>query len=205
MTQLPEQGHQMTSVDAYVHHHIPGRVRFRVPAAKGEEQRLRELSSAIAKVPGVNSVDYNPVTGSILIEYSPGEYRDLGSLDKSLNESGIPIEVKQRSVQQDDVSPSRNGRHHHPHHRKSHAAKVVDSFFRELDHDIRTATGNEVDLKFVMPLVVGVLGLISLRRTATTPLWLTLMIFAFHSFMNLHAPGVEDIAEADRIAMEMEG
>jgi hypothetical protein len=193
----------MTSVDAYVHHHIPGRVRFRVPAAKGEDQRLRELSSAIARVPGVNSVDYNPVTGSILIEYSPREYRDLGSLDKILIESGIPIEVR-LPVPQDDALLLRKKRHRHRQYRKSQAAKVVDSFFSELDRDIRTATGNEVDLKFIMPLIVGILGLISLRRSGATPLWLTLMIFAFHSFLNLHAPGIEDIAEADQIAMEMD-
>ena len=160
----------MASVEAYVHHQIPGRVRFRLPAAKGEDQRLRELSSAIAKVDGVNAVHYNPVIGSILIEYSPREYRDLSSLDKSLNESGIPIEVR-LPVPQDDASPSRNKRHHR---RKSQAAKVVDSFFSELDHDIRSATGNEVDLKFIMPLIVAVLGLISLRRSGATPLWLTM-------------------------------
>jgi len=32
------------AVDAYVHHHLPGRLRLRIPAVRGEEDELRELS-----------------------------------------------------------------------------------------------------------------------------------------------------------------
>ncbi len=185
------------AVDAYVHHHIPGRLRIRVPAAKGEEELLRELSSAIARAPGISEVEYNPVTGSILIQYSPQEHSNLDSLDAGLNASAVPIVVKQ-------VRPAEHTPHDRRHRRggRSIAATKVDEFFREIDNEIRSVTGNELDLKFILPLVVGLLGLFSLRYSSATPLWLTLMIFAFHSFLNLHS--IEEVRAVESLAMEVE-
>ena len=80
------------------------------------------------------------------------------------------------------------------------AARRVDSFFRHLDSEIRDATENEVDLKFILPFGVAVLGLVALRYSSTTPLWLTLLIFAFNSFLGLHAPTPAELG-----IMELEG
>jgi hypothetical protein len=73
-------------------------------------------------------------------------------------------------------------------HGRSIAARRVDSFFKQVDHDIRMATDNEVDLKFILPLGMAILGVVTLRYSSATPLWLTLLIFAFNSFLGLHAP-----------------
>jgi len=176
------------AVDAYVHHHIPGRLRIRVPAAKGQEELLRELSSAIAKAPGISEVEYNPVTGSILIQYSRLEHSSLDSLDAGLSASAVPIVVK-KVLPVEHLSHDRR----HQRGRRSLAATKVDSFFKQLDSEIRNATDDELDLKFILPLVVGVLGIFSLRYSSTTPLWLTLLIFAFHSFLGLHTPSIDEL------------
>jgi Heavy metal associated domain 2 len=176
------------AVDAYVHHHIPGRLRIRVPAAKGEEELLRELSLAIAKAPGISEVEYNQVTGSILIQYSPQKHGTLDSLDAEMAASEVPIVVKKILP---DQRPSHDRRPRRS--RRSLAARKVDSFFTQLDNEIRTATDDEFDLKFILPLVVGVLGIFSYRRSSAAPLWLTLMIFAFHSFLNLHTPPIDEL------------
>src|ERR1700730_10576115 len=110
------------AVDAYVHHHIPGRLRIRVPAAKGEEELLRKLSSAIAKAPGISEVEYNQVTGSILIRYSSQEHRNLDSLDAGLNASAVPIQV-QKALPEEHPSHDRL----HLRGRRSVAATKVDS------------------------------------------------------------------------------
>jgi hypothetical protein len=187
-------------VDAYVHHHIPGRLRIRVPAAKGEEQLLRELSEAIAKAPGVSEVEYNPVIGSILIQYSAEHHDNLDSLHAGLNASAVPISVKQVRPAEHVPQDGRRRRH-----RRSAAATAVDSFFTQLDNEIRSATGNEFDLKFIMPFAVGVAGLFALRYSSTTPLWLTLLIFAFHSFLGLHAPSTAEFQAVEGLAMGLEG
>jgi hypothetical protein len=170
------------AVDAYIHHHLPGRLRLRIPSAKGEEEDLRNLSSTIAGAPGISQVDYNPITGSILIQYSHQHYRNLQSLEASLRASAVPIAVN-------DSHPAQGQSHHRRQRQgRSVAARGIDSFFRQVDADIRDATDNEVDLKFIVPFGVAVLGLVALRYSSTTPLWLTLLIFAFNSFLGLHAP-----------------
>jgi len=183
------------AVDAYVHHHLPGRLRLRIPTAKGEEDELRALSSAIARAPGISQVEYNPITGSILIQYSPEQYRNLRSLESSLSASAVPIAVNNSSSLRHEA--------HHRHHRRgrSIAARRVDSFFRQLDHEIRVATDNEVDLKFILPFGVAVLGLLALRHSSITPLWLTLLIFAFNSFLGLHAPTPSELGITENLEL----
>jgi hypothetical protein len=170
------------AVDAYVYHHLPGRLRLRIPAAKGEAAELRELSSAIARAPGINQVEYNPITGSILVQYSPQQYKSLRSLESSFSASAVPIAVNNSHPAHPDSRPR------HQLRGRSISARKVDSFFKQVDHEIRMATDNEVDLKFILPFGVAVLGLLALRYSSATPLWLTLLIFAFNSFLGLHAP-----------------
>lgn len=169
------------AVDAYVHHHLPGRMRLRIPAAKGEAGELEEISSAIARTPGINRVEYNPVTGSILIQYAPDQYKSLRALESGLGGSAAPI-----TLNSSDHTDS--ALHRRPRYGRSIAARRVDSFFKQIDNEIRMATDNEVDLKFILPFGVGIVGLLALRYSSVTPLWLTLMIFAFNSFLGLHAP-----------------
>jgi hypothetical protein len=180
------------AVHAYVHHHLPGRLRLRIPAAKGEEDELRELSSAIARAPGISQVEYNPITASILIRYSPEHYKTLQSLESGLGASAVQIAVN-------GSQPAAQHRGDRRHHRggRSVAARRVDTFFKQLDHEIRVATDNEVDLKFILPFAVAVLGVLALRHSSTTPLWLTLLIFAFNSFLGLHAPTPAEMGIAE--------
>ncbi len=186
------------ALDAYVHHHLPGRLRLRIPAAKGETDELREISSAIARAPGITQVEFNPITGSILIQYSPQHYRSLKALEAVLGGSAAPIALTD-SYQ----THYRSGRRSRVRGR-SLAARRIDAFFRQLDHEIRVATDNEVDLKFILPFGVGILGLLALRYSSTTPLWLTLLIFAFNSFLGLHAPTPTELGITAELA-QLEG
>jgi hypothetical protein len=186
------------ALDAYVHHHIPGRLRLRIPAAKGEPDTLRAISSAIARAPGITQVEYNPITGSILIQYSPHYYRSLRALEANLSGPAAAL-----------VLTNPHGTNHRPSHRyrvrgRSLAARRIDAFFKQLDYEIRVATDNEVDLKFILPFGVAILGLLALRYSSTTPLWLTLLIFAFNSFLGLHAPTPSELAVTAELA-QLEG
>jgi Heavy metal associated domain 2 len=170
------------AVDAYVHHYVPGRLRLRIPAVKGEAAELRDISSAIARAPGINQVEYNPITGSILIGYSPEHYKTVSALESGLSGSVTLIALNKSRHSRADTKHARR------RYGRSMAARRVDSLFKQIDDEIRTATENEIDLKFILPFGVGILGVLALRHSATTPLWLTLMIFAFNAFLGLHAP-----------------
>lgn len=77
--------------------------------------------------------------------------------------------------------------------RRSYLAAAVAGTVTEIDDTIREATGNALDLKVLLPLVAGGLGLTMLGESRRTPIWLTLLMFAFGSFISLH--GEESVEE----------
>jgi hypothetical protein len=55
-------------MNCYVHS-VPGRLRVRIPAAKGNATTREKLVNQINALEGITSVVANPVTGSLLIGY----------------------------------------------------------------------------------------------------------------------------------------
>jgi len=55
--------------DAYIVHQIPGRVRFKVPARRGDTRYFEETSTLLAECRGVHLSQINPTTGSLLIRH----------------------------------------------------------------------------------------------------------------------------------------
>jgi hypothetical protein len=184
------------ALTAYVAHQISGRVRLKIPAAKGRPDLLRQIVAAAGSANDIKSVECNPVTGSVVVCYAPEAYKNLASLGSILGNSTLRVSIEPARPPRGVRSrQARRGQRTEP----SVAAKAITSFFTSLDREIREATDNEVDLKVLLPLAVGGLGLFTLRQKATTPLWLTLLIFAFHSFLTLH--GVAAVEEVDQLAI----
>lgn len=52
-------------------HHIPGRLRVRSAEIRGNERGAQAAKAAIGSLPGVKSVEANPLTGSITVLYDP--------------------------------------------------------------------------------------------------------------------------------------
>ena len=57
-------------MSCYVHS-LPGRLRVRIPAIKGNAINAEMLVNQVIQLTGISSVRANPVTGSILIQYDP--------------------------------------------------------------------------------------------------------------------------------------
>jgi len=53
---------------AFVVHRLPGRVRIKFPAARGNRSWLDALAERLGDCPAVAAVQTNPATGSLLIE-----------------------------------------------------------------------------------------------------------------------------------------
>ena len=53
-------------------HSLPGRVRFRVPALREDVAGRETAAREMPRIQGVESVEVNPITGSVLIRYQPG-------------------------------------------------------------------------------------------------------------------------------------
>jgi hypothetical protein len=71
---------------------------------------------------------------------------------------------------------------------RSKTARVVVDFCKRLDREIKVATHNVVDLKIIIAVGVIVLTILEVGANAATPIWLTLSIFTFNHFVELHNP-----------------
>lgn len=61
----------LNAADVHIAHFLPGRVRLKVAALKGDAALAGRLAEAFGTVPGVNAIECNTVTGSALIRYDP--------------------------------------------------------------------------------------------------------------------------------------
>jgi Heavy metal associated domain 2 len=184
----------------YVSHSIPGRIRIRVPDAKHNPALLEKLRESIVSAPGVKAVDCNPLTGSLLIRYSPAAHESVPAFLSPRDGSAPPLSLDPPPSNPPRRKVPKGASRHQPH---SEAAQAVIDFFRDLNETVMAATDNQLDLRIVLPIAAGVLAITLLPKATSTPLWLTLTIFAFSSFMVLHAPG-SAVAEMAEIATEIQ-
>lgn len=52
-----------------VTHFLPGRLRLKAPAIRGQAAAAKALGDAIRSIPGIKTLEINPLTGSLLITY----------------------------------------------------------------------------------------------------------------------------------------
>lgn len=60
----------MQVVSSYVHA-LEGRLRIKIPAAKGAAYKAQEIEGHLTLCPGVEEVAASPITGSVLVHYNP--------------------------------------------------------------------------------------------------------------------------------------
>lgn len=76
---------------AEVEHRIPGRMRLRVRARRGDAGFFGRMEAGLARVPGVHAVRANPDTSGILVEYAGDEAAVLAAArEQGLFEVGPP-------------------------------------------------------------------------------------------------------------------
>jgi hypothetical protein len=171
-------------------HQVPGRIRMKIPSAKGNPEQLEEYKQTLSLIPGIEQVEVNPDTGSIVLKYDPDRHEDF--------HAGFHDHCNQ---------------HHAAHHRPptseidslankieqeaeflaehSEAARAVVDFCKRTDREIKMVTGNMLDMKMV--LAIGVVGftIFEVGATAATPVWVTLSLFALNHFIEMQAEQLE--------------
>jgi len=55
---------------SYYMHNVPGRLRIKSPLLKRNNDAGDELKKALSTIQGVAAVDFNPTTGSLLVNYN---------------------------------------------------------------------------------------------------------------------------------------
>ena len=170
---------------ATVVHHIPGRLRVRLPRHSRRPDILRDLHGFISGLGGVQRVEINPVTGSILVLYAPESAEEVQNLLRKPSGNGWePL------PELDDVDELADKIEKEAEFLAAHsevALHIVKSV-RALNTAVREATDNAVDLKVLLPAGLAVWAFFKHGVEASTPLWVSLAIFSINSFMALHRP-----------------
>ena len=173
---------------AQVIHHIPGRMRVKLPQAKGNHQLLLQIQQSISPLSGVKQVEINPATGSVLVHYDADQHEDFHThLAEHAESEGLfalkPPELFEADEIAEKIEAEAEFLAAH-----SETARTVVNFVKQIDEGIKRATDNNLDLKVLLPLGLAVYAFLEAGTETVTPLWVTLGIFSFNSFVALHHP-----------------
>src|SRR5262249_16314126 len=64
----------MAKLKVNIAHQVPGRVRMKVPAAKGNAELLQQIAQTFCVIPGIERVTVNPATGSVVMHYDVDQH-----------------------------------------------------------------------------------------------------------------------------------
>lgn len=171
---------------AHVAHHSRGRLRIRVPSAKGNSVALEAIRQSLANVSGVQEVTVNESIGTLTILYDPRDHGDFHQrLSAETSENHVVWVPPPRMADLEDVDEMIE---HEVEFlaQRSHSAKAILDWSNALDQSVKRLTDNNLDLKVLVPLALAVGVFMELGVSAATPVWLTLGLFSFNHFIDLH-------------------
>ena len=148
-------------VDAYISHRSAGRVRLRVPERKRDDWYFSSLREGLLKEKGVDDVEVNPLTGSVLVTGSGAE-----EAVSSLSAQGLV------ALRQEDIQGKATALH-----------EGVAEGFGNLNRQIKAFTGNAMDLSGLAFVSLVVVGLYQIGKgNFAAPAWYTAFWYAFTLF-----------------------
>ncbi|HUC65149.1 MAG TPA: hypothetical protein VMA53_06965 [Stellaceae bacterium] len=180
---------------AQIAHQMPGRIRIKIPAAKGNPELLEQVRQIFAEIPGLEGTRIKPDAGSIVLRYDPKDedlfqerlmqhWKHTVPLipHKAPKQPKMPDNEFARVTREVEAEAAFLAGH-------SRSARALVSFFRETDREIKLLTNNAIDLKIVLALGLAVATFAGIGATAATPMWVTLALFALNHFLEMHTPG----------------
>ena len=187
-------------------HQMPGRVRFKIPAARDNPDLLEQIREILDGIPGLKQTRVKPGAGSIVLLYDPNDarrfeaqmierWRQVQPLMPRTppKQPKLPTNEFAQATRQIEAEAEFLAGH-------SHSARAIVDFFKEADHEIKTLTNNMIDLKIVLALALAVATFAGIGATAATPMWVTLALFALNHFIEMQTP---DAAPAPRHAASL--
>jgi hypothetical protein len=174
--------------NAEIAHHTPGRVRLKIPRARDNPALLMQIKEAFANVPGIEAIELKPSSGSVVLHYDPDHQTDIPSFFRPVQPPPDPAPRPHRPPKGhlDEVTSSiEEEAEFLAEH--SAIAKSVVTYCKELDKWLKQATGNNIDLKIMVPIGLAAVTFLEVGAAAATPMWVTLVIFSLNHFVELHA------------------
>jgi hypothetical protein len=184
-------------VKLQIAHQVPGRIRMKIPSAKGDPALLEQIQQTFSAIPGIEQVVVNPQTGSVVLRYDTDRHDDFHvGFTHHLNEHHGHHPPHRPPSNEIDALASKIEQEAAFLAEHSDAAKAVVDFCRHCDHEIKKASGNMFDLKMV--LCAGLVGfmIFEVGAAAATPVWVTLTLFGLNHFIEMQS----ELAESARVA-----
>lgn len=169
----PYSGIEVEMVQAEVVHHIAGRMRVRVPAAKSAPELSQEIQRSVETIPGVLGVRPNAALGTFVIQYDPALFGDMIQLVTE-HASKADLFVLRPPDRRDDDPPV------------SEVDHALDDFFGKVNRFVEAATGHAVNLKEVFPFGILIYSLLFVDKAIAASQWLSWVQFAVSSYLELH-------------------
>jgi heavy-metal-associated domain-containing protein len=155
----------------------PGRLRVRLHPSARSTTVMHRLQEHVEDKPGIDSVETKSSTGSLLVQYDPNRWSIPELLDL-LYEAGLVL----HDVLTEETPELPAASH------SDTAVGIINTTDR-LDRKLSMLTGQKVDLKMVVPLTVGGIGLFKVMRDglqlAEIPGYI-LIWYAFDMFFKFH-------------------
>ena len=187
----------MTNAKLHIAHQVPGRVRMKIPAGKGNPELLEQMKLTLVTIPGIEEVIINPDTGSVVLHYDTDQHDEFhGHLDHHTGGHHRPaptneIDALANKIQQEAEFLAEN----------SHAARVIVDFFKQVDQQIKTGSHNTIDLKIVLAVGIASFTIMEVGANAATPVWVTLAMFGLNHLIEANTPKDKEDEEDDDSAL----
>lgn len=162
-------------------HDIPGRLRVRGIATA----RLDAVVDAVRHLPGVSACQASPRTGSLLVQYRPGETAPQAIVECVTDEAGLPSDD---TALADDLEPG-------PPRRAAIGTALMEAV-GEMDHRVGRFTGGAFSLRLLLPLGLGAWALREIALGRTAPLaWSTALWYAHGLFRDYSVTSGDETPE----------
>jgi hypothetical protein len=181
---------------AEIAHHVRGRVRLKIAAAKHNPGLLEQIKTTFGSVPGIEYIEVRPSSGSVILYYDPERHVDVPSLFRSLSgplrsqDAAQPVRAAQRRRPPPNlISDVDRQIEDEAEFLAEHStfAKTIVEYAKEMDRQLKRATNNNIDLKILVPIGLAAVTFLEIGAAAATPMWVTLVIFSLNHFVELHA------------------
>lgn len=173
---------------AHVVHHVPGRIRFKIPGTRPDAKLLENIERALGKLPAVQRIKLNLVTGSVVVDYDSAlAFPEMLEQTSRATAKDALIKLEGPEAGEYETAFELAQEEFQSLAQQSITAEHLLRLVTGINAQVKAVTGNLVDLRVLLPLCLSAYSLVT-EKDKPSPLWVTLLIFSFNAFVSLHPP-----------------
>ena len=181
---------------ARIEHKVRGRIRMKIPHAKENPEILEIYRQTFLSIPGVQSINTKPNTGSIVIHYDPNREPEF---ERQFGQCSCEhLDMAAPARPDDEINRIASKIEQEAEFLAAHSrlARTTVDFCKAFDRELKLSTGNTLDLKIVLAAGLAAYTFFEIGGNAATPMWVTLALFSLNHFAELQTDHRAELAQA---------